>query len=104
MDEITNMKKTFEREKQDHKENYEKAVKRIDVLEMQLEQQKAEYGEHLSTMTAKMQQMMKSHTNSVEAMRKQRLYADKLANGLPSTRNISIQVFKITFQSRINTK
>lgn len=85
LDEVTNLKITLEKEKENLKDNYEQAVKKIANLEKELnnsderfrsqlncvkQQLKAEHGAEMSRLNQKMQDMMKSHSTAVEKLKK----------------------------------
>ncbi|RNA43433.1 hypothetical protein BpHYR1_039728 [Brachionus plicatilis] len=85
LDEVTNLKITFEKEKENLKEKYEQAVKKIGHLEKELnysddrfksqlnsvkQQLKAEHGSEMSKVNQKMQDMMKSHSLAIDKLKK----------------------------------
>jgi len=92
LDEITGMKLCNEREKENLKEKYEIAQKRIAESEDHLRKQldllraelKQEYGSELSRMNAKMKDMMKSHSQAVDLLKKQHHSVTKPTNAYHS--------------------
>ncbi|CAF0943496.1 unnamed protein product [Brachionus calyciflorus] len=85
LDEVTNLKITYEKEKETLKDNYEQSIKKLGLLEKELsnsderfksqldnlrQQLKSEYGVELSKLNQKMQDMMKSHSQAVDKLKK----------------------------------
>jgi chromosome segregation ATPase len=107
LDEITALKMSSEREKEQLKERAEKNGARANTLEKQLnesdmlmkkqlEQLKAdlklEYGAELSKMSAKMKDMMRSHANAIEKLKQQHQEnsrASQLLNSLNAYTQVS---------------
>jgi chromosome segregation ATPase len=100
LNELTSLKMQSEREKENLKEDYEKSVKRIALLENELNESeehlkkqcelvraelKQEYGNELSKMNARMKEMMKSHSNAIEILKKQHQYSSRASVDLRSS-------------------
>ncbi len=86
LDELTSMKLSGERDKENLKEKCEQSQQRVRLVEQRLAESeehfrkqtdllraelKHEYGTELSRMNSKMKDMMKSHANAVELLKKQ---------------------------------
>jgi hypothetical protein len=106
LSELTTLKMSTEREKEQLKENYEKAVNKIGLLEKQLdegeermrkqcgllrEELKAEYGSELTRMNTKMKDMAKAHTNAIDALKKHHQYNTRLSSCSASSQHESSQ-------------
>lgn len=106
-DELTMLKINSEREKENLKEDCEQTMRKVQNLERQLNESeeskrkqiellraelKAEYGYELNKMNNKMKDMMKSHSNSIEILKRQHHSAHKLATNQANTVSNSIQV------------
>jgi hypothetical protein len=105
LNELTNLKMQYEREKENSREDYEKSLKKIQNLEQELSDNdehlkkqcellraelKLEYGNELSKVNAKMKDMMKSHANAIEMLKKQHQTACN--KSFVDTRTLSCQV------------
>lgn len=106
LNELTQLTMNAEREKQMLAENCEKTMRRMHALERQLEdteqtsrkqqelmraELKAEYGYELSKMNNKMKDMMRSHADAIEILKRQH-QSIKRSSAFPSISLLTIDV------------